>query len=565
MLGQIRRHQKWLWVIVAGATIISFVIFMDPNYGRRGNAAPELKDFGYINGRPITREEFYDALAEAKLGFRFTTGRWPEEDETSRQLFNPDRQLPDRLLQVEKLKELKIHASDAAVADWIANVFRDRDHEGFRMEVYQDFVKRILPQVGLAEGDLQRFARHQIGFQQLYELGGLAGSLVTPREAEALFRRENEEVAAEIVLFSASNHLASVPINAEAVGQFFTNNMSRYRIPERVQVGYVRFDVTNFLAEADQELAQITNLTERLEESYARLGADFFRDADDKVLSKEAAFQKMKDDERRSRAFTSARRKATDFLQELYGLYEKEPNKPDNLDRLAAATGIQSAVTEPFTRFDPPESLKAPASFGEVAFALSPEEPLASEPLVGEDAVYVIAFGKRIPSELPPFEILRDKVTEEYRRREAELAARRAGEVFYTTLTNGFAQNKSFQAVCLEANVLTTRLPPFSLASRSLPGWEGRVDLGVLKNVAATLAPGKTSEFVPTRDGGLVVHVTGRLPVDDAKLKSGLPAFTEQLRDERRRMAFAEWIRKEFELARITGLPQFRRPAAEPN
>src|SRR5882762_6403225 len=119
MLGHIRRHQKWLWVLVAGATIISFVVFMDPNFGRRGrgmrgSGGGNDKVFGYINGRVISREELNQIHEEARLSFLLSYGRWPEEDDMSRQMFNPDRAVPERLLLVEKLKELNIQVSDAA-------------------------------------------------------------------------------------------------------------------------------------------------------------------------------------------------------------------------------------------------------------------------------------------------------------------------------------------------------------------------------------------------------------------------------------------------------------------
>src|SRR5437773_960307 len=166
MLGHIRRHQKWLWVLIAGATIISFVIFLDPTTGRRGGGRSifggRTGDYGSINGRAISPEEF------------------------------------------------------------------------------------------------GQIVRHEAGIEHLFALGGLSGGLVAPREAEALYRQENEQLATEVVLFPASNYLAGVEVTPAALGQFYTNNMAQYRVPERVQVGYVKFEITNFLAEADQLLAQET-------------------------------------------------------------------------------------------------------------------------------------------------------------------------------------------------------------------------------------------------------------------------------------------------------------------
>jgi hypothetical protein len=67
------------------------------------------------------------------------------------------------------------------------------------------------------------------------------------------------------------------------------------------------------------------------------------------------------------------------------------------------------------------------------------------------------------------------------------------------------------------------------------------------------VAPGKTSPFVPARDGGFVLHLASRQPVDDTRLKADLPAFIERLREERRREASSEWVRKEYALTHISG------------
>src|SRR5205814_4371924 len=118
-----------------------------------------------------------------------------------------------------------------------------------------------------------------------------------------------------------------------------------------------------------------------------------------------------------------------------------------------------------------------------------------------------IVLKQKIPSEVQPLEVVREKVTAEFRQRQATEAARKAGQAFYSTLTNGLAQQKTFPAVCLEANVISQTLPPFGLSTRSLPPeWEGRLDLSLLKDMAFNLSPGGTSRFEVTRDGGLIVH-----------------------------------------------------------
>lgn len=55
-----------------------------------------------------------------------------------------------------------------------------------------------------------------------------------------------------------------------------------------------------------------------------------------------------------------------------------------------------------------------------------------------------------------------------------------------------------------------------------------------------------------TRDGGLIVHLLSRQPVDDARLKAELPEFTDRLRAQRHRQALGEWLGEEFKRAHVT-------------
>src|SRR2546423_1392534 len=234
MLAHIRRHQRWLWAVIATLTIISFVYFLDPSTGRRGGGRSIFSggpsDFGYINGRAISAGEYEQMKQEARLEHLFSSGRWPEEAEAGQQFFNLDVQVPRRLFFAEKLNDLKIQVSDEIVADWIAHAFRDRRSGSFQVEFYQQFLKTTLPRGRVSESEFRTFIRHQAGVEQLFSLAGLSGSLVTPREAEAICRQENEQLSTEVVFFSASNYLASVQVTPAALAAFYTNHLSEYRI-----------------------------------------------------------------------------------------------------------------------------------------------------------------------------------------------------------------------------------------------------------------------------------------------------------------------------------------------
>ena len=348
MFQSIRRHQKWLWLVITTLTIVSFVVFFSPQQtqfkgtSQFGTGAV----IGTINGRPITREEYINTYREAELRYLFSTGNWPRDDEMSRQMGIMDRETRNRLLLIEKLKQFNIQISEASVAQWIVEAFQDRASGKFRPEDYDGFVKTRLPQQNLVEADFQRFVRHEVGIQHLIALTGLTGRLITPQEAEIIFRRENEQVDTQTVFLQSSNYLSKVVETPADLMAFYTNHQANYRIPERAQVVYVKFESTNYVAEAEQKLAVQTNLVQMIDAEYLQRGTNSFRGTNNLPLPPEAAKQKIRDEYRHGVAIFEARKKAIEFANELLEL----PAATNNLANLAAAKGILSTVTEPFTK-----------------------------------------------------------------------------------------------------------------------------------------------------------------------------------------------------------------------
>jgi hypothetical protein len=554
MFGTIRRHQKWLWIAIIGVIIPSFVIFFSPDatLGRRRSG-----DYGSMHGRPISYEQFATAYRESELLYLFRFGDWPSRDEVNRQLgFDLEREARNRVLLIDKLREQKVHVSVAAAAQWVKQMFQDPRQRVFRLDSYNQLIKEKLPEKGLQESDFDRFAMNQVGIQTLISVFGLNGRFVTPREAELHYRREHEQFESEAVVYSMSNFLAGITVTTNALNQYFTNRLAVYRLPDRVQVRYVQFELTNFWAEADEQMAKQTNLALILNAIYQRQGANFYVDTNGNVLPEAAAKERIKERLRKDFAMQGALKKAGAFAETLYDM---KPRLAENLDKLAATNQYQVRVTEPFSEYDLPKDMRVLESFARAAFALTDEEPLA-EPVVGEDGVYLMALHKKIPSEIPPLDSILARVTEDFRRSQALAAARQAGDNFYRKLTNDLAQGKTFAAVCGQAKVGPLTLPKFSLSTRSLPDLDDRLDLSTLKDLVINLTPGKTSQFVPTRDGGFVLHLKGRLPAEEATLKKELPEYLKALRQERQFDAYEDWLNREIRQARLSE-PVINKPA----
>jgi peptidyl-prolyl cis-trans isomerase D len=544
MFGTIRRHQNWLWIIIITITILSFVIFFSPNVNLSGAGnRPGKVDCGSIDGKPISVEEFLEGEREARLNQFFQSGgQWPGADAASAERLR--NAAVSRIFLMKKVQEYDIKVSDDAVA----RLTRERLGRELADNIDR-FAAEYLTKQGVTLQDLENYLRHEASIQQLVSVAAASARLLNPKEAEKLYKSENETMKVEVATFWGSNYLDKVTVTNEALGQFYTNRMANYRIPERIQIDYVAFPVTNFLAEADKLLVQRTNLTAAIDQEYAQKGADAFKNDKGEKLSEADAKAKLKEEVRRNFALSEAHRKANAFATDLYNT---NATNVATFEKLATDSSLEVKVTPPFDRTKGLEDTDFPPSFKAQAFDLTDQAPVSVRPLIASNAVYVIALKQRLPSIMQNFDQVKDKVTADYKLDRAMQLARQEGQTFAGTVTNALQQGKSFEDLAKSANAKIVSIPEFTASTTSLTNIDERINFRTLHNVASDLKKGQASQFIPTADGGMVIYMRDRIPVSDDQVKEHLPEFLSRLRLYRQSEAFNQWFRKEAEEAHLT-------------
>ena len=550
MIGTIRKHSKWLWWFIAGLTIISFIYWGAGPASRNSSGGGASGDFGMIYGHKITQEDYVEARNEFYIFYRIHYNEWPDKNPNLSKI-DLEREIYIHLLFDLKAADLGIYVSDDVAVAAANDMLRTFGQKGQPMPI-ASFVKQFLQPEGLTADDFKRYVRHDLVIQQLIQTMGLPGDLVTPQEAAVEYEREYREYSVQAVFFSASNYLSAVTVTHATVAQFYTNYLAAYRVPDRVQISYVEFNVSNYLAQAKAEWAK-TNFEEAVEANYRQLGPDYFPDA----KNPEAAREKIRGLLIRNRALTEANKQANDFATALFAL---EPAKPENLATVAKQNGLTAHLTAPFASAYGPEDFGAPAEFTKAAFELTTNEPLAG-PVVSPVAVYIIALVKQLPSEIQSLDQIRPRVTEDCRLREATLLAQRAGTNFYFDATIQMAAGKTFAQAAVAASLQPQALPPFSLVTRDLPELGDRAGLDQLKQAAFATPVGHPSRFEETSDGGFVLYVQSQLPLDQAAMNAQMPQFIVQLRRAQQNQAFNQWLQAEAS-RQLRDIPILRQPAA---
>jgi hypothetical protein len=528
MIGTIRKHSSWLWLCIITLTIISFVWWGASPATRNG--AGGAAEFGTIYGREVTRDDYLKARAEYSIWYWFRNHQWPSEDAKITQL-DMNREIYWRILFARKAAELGIHVGVAETArmanSYLASL--GRNHQAATMEE----LTSLLASKGYTVADLERTLADDIATEQLVQVKGLAGALLPPQEVSDNYDFFHQEYATEAVFFEASNYLGRVTVNPAAVGQFYTNYQAAYRQPDRIQINYVFFNVTNYLASSQAEWAK-TNFEDVVTSYYAEHTEDF---ADEKTP--EAAKAKIRTGLVRQRAMMKALQAARDFAGPVFN-----DGKAESLVNFAAKAGLKAYVTRPFAATESPVEFTASAQFVKEAFKLDADTPLGG-PLAAADGFYVIGLAGRLPSAVPPFAEIRDRVAADYREQLAIQQAQSAGTNFYYQAMVQGAVGNTFGQVARAAGLTVATVPPFSLSTETFPDDAYASAVESIKEVAVSTPPGHIASFVPTQTGGFVLRVKAVVPADATLKAQELPEFAAQLRRERVSTAFNLWLQNE--------------------
>lgn len=541
MFGTIRKHQRWLWALIIAAVIVSFVAFFSPNQRMgRGQASSVV---GTIDGRPLSDTEVRDQLRLANLsGFL----RFGVNYDSPRSGFSRKQALAQRLLIETRRKALGIEVSDDAAAQWIREYLKDPKTGTVN---FDGFIQNSLRPAGFTEANFLDFVRQEVALQMMERLVGVSGRLVTPAEAESEFRRANESFAITLATFPASNFVAAVTVDPAAVGTFFTNRLAEYRIPERAVLSFVRFELTNYLQEASTLLAGRADVTNQMEQLYQQRGADAFRDDAGNPLTKDAAMEKLRESFQKQIANTIAYTNAVSFLNELG---QMEPVAAANLATLAAKKGIQLQKTPPFGPNARPFGLEDIRDLSTGLSHISAEQPFTT-PMEGSRGVVVAALSERIPSSIPALDSIRPRVESDFKEVQAASLARAAGVQFQGTVAGAVGSGKSFADAAAGKPIRVTELS-FTPSSPSIPELGSSLNPAQIKAVASTNKVGVPSAFIPTADGGFVLLVRERKPVDEAMAKAALNGFVEEQREARETDAFRVWFAEQMKDSGINKL-----------
>jgi len=235
---------------------------------------------------------------------------------------------------------------------------------------------------------------------------------------------------------------------------FYQNNDFRYEIPERMTVGYIVFDSSEYLASVELLETEVSSYFDNGKERYQTLFEARSENAeeDSPNVRLDDVRETVESDLRLGKAINIAIRTASDFA---YALFENsvEP-ETEIFSSMVSESGLELRVAPPFSRGQIPDGIAWDRKIVEEAFKLTPDH-LFSDPLTVGNTVILVFYQDRLAAYTPEFSTVRAKVLADYKaERKRELFVAK-GEELKNQLQEAVDSGTSFFDAASESGLET--------------------------------------------------------------------------------------------------------------
>jgi peptidyl-prolyl cis-trans isomerase D len=267
MLDRMRRHKGWLkWSLAL--VVLAFIVFYIPDFLDQGaGGASPNEVVAQVGDERITAGAFRRAYYSQLEAYRRAYGGSINEDllrqmGIERQIL---QQLIDERAAMAEAERLGLTVTDQEVAQRIYAMPAFQDNGQFAgPQVYEQVLRMQRPPLTTAE--FEDNLRRALLVEKL-RAAVTDWVAVSDAEIEREYRRRNEKVELDLVVFSADQLRSEMKVTDSDVAAYFEKNKERYRIGETRKIRYLLVDVDALKAKAviapgDVERAYQQNLTQ---------------------------------------------------------------------------------------------------------------------------------------------------------------------------------------------------------------------------------------------------------------------------------------------------------------
>jgi peptidyl-prolyl cis-trans isomerase D len=205
-----------------------------------------------------------------------------------------------------------------------------------------------------------------------------------------------------------------------------------------------------------------------------------------------------------------------------------------DLKQLAHKRGLTATETPYVSRVEADKVADSDAKFLDEAFKLAKGDVRA---ITDTSVPFLAKLQDRVPSQIPPFEQIKDKVRATYVRQHAELLAADAAQALLKQIKAG----ADFNAIAANNHLQVQTTGFFPRASRQIPGIGPFAEATEAAAAVAKL-PSTLDRVLENQGTSFIFRVISRQLPDEQQWKAEGPAFTEQLLQQRRASGWVNFV-----------------------
>ena len=478
-------------IFVTVIIIICFAWFYNTNSGRGDHSDADIA--GKVYGRTVTGAEFKRLARKLSICQMLRLSELTETlpyigGTTGGRGQLEENYIWNSLILRHEADALGIAPSEAEIIEAVQKIPGFTTNGVYDSTKYTQFVQNGLTPNGFTTELLEELVGDSLRLEKIKALLG-ATDKAALGEIRTMYERRNQKTDASVIRLKLDDFKKDVKVSDEEVQKRFEEKKATLQHPEKRKVKVVAFT----LPQATPPLAG----KERV-----------------------AAMQKLADT-------------ASDLT---VAMTEKDAK----LDEAAAKAGATVVETPEFEASAPPKEIGASSLAAEAAFKLTSENP-NSDVVTTEGGYYVLQLAGITPAKPMTLEESKAQLTEELISERANEALSLKGGELHKKIIEAVTAGKSFADAAKEAGAIPEAFPTFSPVEQPKAD---QPDAREIMGRSFEMNEGELSDFTPTQNGGLLLHIDKRLPVDEAGFAKEKTMIAGSLEDTKRMAALQQWLKE---------------------
>lgn len=483
LLEHMRKHQRWLMIIIAALVIISFAWF----FNRAELNKIGREDIGVIYGRTVTLTEMGRLRRMVELSASLGLTNMVNQD------FAFDSTYGWNVLVLRNEAErMGIHPSDEEVAETIQRLPAFQNNGKFDSAKFDTFIGKDLGSKGFGLRQVEEVVRLdlQMGrIRQMLEPTAVAG----PTEVRAAFDEAHSQVELQVARLKLADFTATVQVSDDDVKKVYEDPAKKKEFTQdaKRKVKYVKVELTD-------EEKKLTGVPKK--------------DALQRIAGKAEAL--------------------ADAMQE----------SGADLTKVATGLGLAELIKET-PEFDRASIAGLPEvalpGFQQAALALNNDNNKVSDVIQGTDSFYILAVSGWTPERPLTLEEAKPQIVRQLQQERAKTALEAKMTENRAKIAEAMKAGKTFDEATTAVGMKAENYPLFSMSNPSFVA----PDSSAITQASREMTEGELSKPVPTSEGSDLIFLLRRLPADNAKFETMKDSLANALRSRRRMAAVREWIR----------------------